>query len=228
MFLIIASQGVCFSQSRLVIDGRVIDDQTSETLSGATVLAKKTSYGVLTNKYGYFSLEVREVFIDSITIEVSYLGYETIHYWISDFKDQTITFRIKPQSARLEEVILQANETEGLLNTSVGNINIRPSLVANLPVLLGEKDVFKIINLLSGMHSNNEGNIGFNVRGGTFNQNLIQLDEAALFNPYHMIGLFSTINSDAVKELTIFQGRDSSSIWGKRLFNCRYPNERRK
>lgn len=206
IFLILVCQGVCFSQNRLVIDGRVLDDQTLETLSGATVLAEKTPYGVLTNQYGYFSLEIRDISVDSLAIEVSYLGYETIRYWISDFKDQTVTFRIKPQSAILEEVILQANETEGLLNTTVGSINIRPSLVANLPVLLGEKDVFKTIHLLSGIHSNNEGNIGFNVRGGSFDQNLIQLDEATLFNPYHLIGLFSTINSDAVKELTLYKG----------------------
>src|SRR5689334_10712238 len=90
------------------------------------------------------------------------------------------------------------------------------SEVKNVPVLFGEKDILKTIQLLPGIKSAGEGSSGFYVRGGASDQNLILLDEATVYNASHLLGFFSTFNSDAIKDVTIFKG-DMPAEYGGRL-----------
>src|SRR6202000_3208157 len=85
----------------------------------------------------------------------------------------------------------------------------------NIPVLFGEKDVLKTIQLLPGVQSAGDGNSGFYVRGGGTDQNLILLDEATVYNPSHLLGFFSTFNSDAIKDVTLYKGAMPSEYGGR-------------
>jgi hypothetical protein len=87
--------------------------------------------------------------------------------------------------------------------------------VNSVPVLLGEKDILKTITLLPGIKSAGEGNTGFYVRGGASDQNLILLDEATVYNASHFFGFFSTFNSDAIKDVSIYKGGMPAEYGGR-------------
>ena len=105
---------------------------------------------------------------------------------------------------------------------------MKPKDIETIPVLFGEKDVLKTVTLLPGVQSAGEGSSGFNVRGGASDQNLILLDEAPVYNASHLLGFFSVFNSDALKDINLNEGRNSSRIWGQTFFCNGHKNERGK
>jgi hypothetical protein len=97
----------------------------------------------------------------------------------------------------------------------MGTETINMSSISKVPVIFGEKDLLKTIQLLPGVKSAGEGNSGFFVRGGGADQNLILLDEAPVYNATHLLGFFSTFNSDAIKDATIIKGNSPSQYGGR-------------
>ena len=97
--------------------------------------------------------------------------------------------------------------------------------IKNIPVLLGERDILKTIQLLPGIKSAGDGNTGFYVRGGAGDQNLILLDEAPVYNASHLLGFFSTFNSDAIKDMTVYKGGMPAQYGGRLVICIGYKNE---
>ncbi|MGL4629659.1 MAG: TonB-dependent receptor plug domain-containing protein, partial [Leadbetterella sp.] len=116
----------------------------------------------------------------------------------------------------LEEVVVKATrEDDNITKTIMGSEKLDVKEIAKLPVLFGEKDVLKTLQLLPGIKSAGEGNSGFFVRGGGADQNLILLDEAPVYNASHLLGFFSTFNSDAIKDANIIKGNSPAEYGGR-------------
>jgi hypothetical protein len=112
-------------------------------------------------------------------------------------------------------VISGVKKDKNLTSAQMGTETLSIKNIEKLPVLFGEKDVLKTIQLLPGIKSNGEGNSGFSVRGGATDQNLILLDEAAVYNASHLLGFFSTFNSDALKDASIIKGNSPAQYGGR-------------
>jgi hypothetical protein len=143
------------------------------------------------------------------------VGYETIE---KPFAHQSLAINISLHpTSQLNEVVISANKpnNDNVASAQMGEDKLNMAQVNNVPVLLGEKDILKTITLLPGIKSAGEGNTGFYVRGGASDQNLILLDEATVYNASHFFGFFSTFNSDAIKDVSIYKGGMPAEYGGR-------------
>lgn len=213
--LIIAEPGfsVPLIAKPATISGFVRSGRTGETLTGATVYPKDNpTRGITTNSYGYFSLTLPD---GSYEIVVQYLGYKPRTINVDLKENVTINIDLEEESIALKEVTITGERSSNnvVSGESASKINIRE--IQTIPVILGEKDILKTIQLLPGVSPAGEGNAGFYVRGGSIDQNLILLDEAPVYNPSHLLGFFSTFNSDAIKDITLYKGGFPAEYGGR-------------
>jgi hypothetical protein len=203
-----------FAQKKHTINGTIKDAATGETLIGASVKIKGLpSIGTATNSYGFYSLSVPD---GEYTLQFTFIGYETQTQQVSLHRDQILNI---PLSAKndLKEVVVSGNRpnNDQIASPQMGMEKLNMSQVNQVPVVLGEKDILKTITLMPGVKSGGEGNTGFYVRGGASDQNLILLDEATVYNASHLFGFFSTFNSDAIKDVSIFKGGMPAEYGGR-------------
>jgi hypothetical protein len=203
LFLLIAPFQFTFAQIKRTIIGNVTDFKTGETLIGASVKITIGSTAIaMTNSYGFYALSATEGPHD---ITISFIGYKTITQNITLSKNTRLNFALEAGN-QLEEVVISGIKSNDNVNSpQMGLQKINISEINNLPVLLGERDVMKALQLLPGIKLAGEGNSGFYIRGGATDQNLILLDEAPVYNASHLLGFFSTFNSDAIKDVTVYK-----------------------
>ncbi|PHN03930.1 TonB-dependent receptor [Flavilitoribacter nigricans] len=201
------------AQEKYTVSGSVRDAESGETLIGATVAVPAADIGTITNEYGFYSFTLEGG--DSLQITYSYVGFQTQVRKI--LLDRDITLDVELGSGvQLDEVVVKANSFEEQLNSTEMSVEVITTKEARLiPVLLGESDILKTIQLKPGIPSGSEGTTGLFVRGGGSDQNLIVLDEAVVYNANHLFGFFSTFNTDAVKDLKIYKGGFPAQYGGR-------------
>lgn len=201
-----------FAQKKYTISGTVRDQRSGETLIGATILLKgNDNYSVLSNGYGFYSITVPQ---NDYVLLVSFTGYQNDTFRISLTKDWVKDIFLTPRTTQLDEVVISSRRND-VTHTLPGMQRISMNEIKDVPVLFGEKDILKTIQLLPGIKSAGEGSSGFFVRGGGADQNLILLDEATVYNASHLLGFFSTFNSDAIKDVTIYKGEMPAQFGGR-------------
>lgn len=200
------------AQSQTTISGTVRDSKTGEALlSAAVFVPDDPALGTVTNEFGFYSL--------TLPAGISHLAVSYVSY-------KPGSIRIAPNATRydvslepaqeLKGVVVKANSAKSrLANPQMGMEQLRSADIKDLPVLFGEKDVLKTLSLLPGVKSAGEGNSGFHVRGGAADQNLILLDGAQVYNASHLLGFFSTFNSDAIKDVTLYKGAMPANFGGR-------------
>jgi hypothetical protein len=201
-----------YAQKKFTISGTVKDKTTGELLLGATIKFNELRGGTITNSYGFFSITIPE---GVYGLTASFIGYASTERTINLSANQELFLELTAVSALQEVVILNKKKNENVTKALMGVEKMDIKMINQLPVLLGEKDILKSIQLLPGIKSAGEGNSGFYVRGGAADQNLILLDEAPVYNASHLLGFFSTFNSDAVKDLTLYKGGMPSQYGGR-------------
>jgi TonB dependent receptor/CarboxypepD_reg-like domain/TonB-dependent Receptor Plug Domain len=211
--LLLLILAVANAQQKFTVSGKVQDKNTGEELFGAIIVVKELpATGVSANEYGFYSLSLPQ---GTYTLTCSYLGYKAVSQTVVLDKDQSISWALENNNTIKEVVITDTKADENLSKTSMGTIKLDVQEIAKIPVLFGEKDVLKTIQLLPGVKSAGEGNSGFFVRGGATDQNLILLDEAPVYNASHLLGFFSTFNSDAIKDVSLIKGNAPAQYGGR-------------
>jgi len=205
---------IAFAQKTYTISGTITDKATGETLIGAAVsVDEKPAVGAATNEYGFYSLSLPE---GNYTVHISYTGYAQYTEKVILSKNYTLSKPLSSSENQLKEVTVSSKaKNENVTSAQMGMDKLDVKEINALPVLFGEKDVIKIVQLLPGVKSAGDGNTGFYVRGGAADQNLILLDEAVVYNPSHLLGFFSVFNSDAIKNLTLFKGNEPAQYGGR-------------
>ena len=195
----------CFyGQEKLTISGIVYDQASNETLIGVSVYFPDFKSGTSTNEYGFYSITIPK---GNYKISINYLGYKTINENISLSKKTSKDFYLFEDTENLDEIVIETNIEKLNIKTPQMSVNkLSVKTIKQIPVVLGEADIIKSIILLPGVTSAGEGASGFNVRGGSADQNLILLDEAIVFNSSHVFGLFSVFNPDVIKDVQLYKG----------------------
>ncbi len=205
------STGV-FAQD-FTLSGYLRDASTGEELLYATVSVAGTSQGVTTNLYGFYSLTLPR---GNYQINYSYVGYMPESIEIELNQDKTLDIELQTASAQLEEIVVIAkNDNDNITNTEVSVLSLDVKDIKKIPVIFGEQDVLKTMQLLPGVSASSEGSSGFFVRGGDGDQNLILLDEAPVYNASHLLGFFSVFNSDAIKDVKLYKGGIPAQYGGR-------------
>ena len=205
----------CQQKQKFVISGTVRDAKTGETLTGATIgFISPAGPGIVTNSYGYYSITMPE---SDYKVVISYSGYLTDTINVQLHANTVLNRTLSAASRQLEEVVVSGkrNSNQNILRAPVGVQRLNMEDIKNIPVLFGEKDVLKTIQLLPGIKSAGDGRSGFYVRGGGADQNLILLDEATVYNASHLLGFFSIFNSDAIKDIAVYKGGMPASYGGR-------------
>jgi hypothetical protein len=201
------------AQQSYSLNGEVRDAETGEVLIGASVAVYGSFLGTVSNQYGFYSLTLKK---ESYRIVVSYVGYQRFEQQIDLLKNQKINFNLHPKTKEIKEIIVTSEKTdENIRSVQMSNDRLIIKQLESVPVLLGEKDVLKTIQLLPGISTTSEGSSGFSVRGGSFDQNLILLDEAPVYSAAHLLGFFSVFNSEALKDISIYKGGIPAEFGGR-------------
>ncbi len=199
--------------AEVVISGFVRDASSGESLSSANLVFRGArNYNIATNAYGYYSISVPD---GNYQIEVSHVGYRTQETTFTVLRDTIASFALQ-SLGQLDEVLIRTDRTEDQLRSPLmGLSRVAISELKQVPVLFGEADLLKTIQLLPGVMSGGEGSSQFFVRGGMGDQNLILLDGATVFNASHLFGFFSTFNSDAIKDVDLHKGGMPAQYGGR-------------
>ncbi|MEW4925557.1 TonB-dependent receptor [Algibacter sp. 2305UL17-15] len=202
------------AQNKFTISGTVTDVSNGETVFGASVFLEGTTIGTITNEYGFYSITAPE---GNYKLVISYVGYATIRKKIDLSENQQINFEISEASTQLDEVLVVAEESErvNIRSPQMSVSKLKLETIKTMPVVLGETDIIKSIQLLPGVTSGAEGSAGFNVRGGAADQNLVLLDEAIIYNTSHLFGFFSVFNADAIKDVKLYKGGIPARFGGR-------------
>lgn len=211
-FIFIFISGV-FSQSRYTISGYIRDSLSRETLIGATLLVKEVKKGVSSNQYGFFSISLPE---GEYTITVSSLGYSPSEKKLILNKDLDQDISLLSRTSLSQEIIVSAKKRDAnVTNAQMGQIELGINRMKSVPVIFGELDPLKTLQLFPGVSNAGEGNSGIYVRGGGPDQNLILLDDAVVYNTGHLFGFFSIFNGDAIKNTTLIKGGMPAQYGGR-------------
>jgi hypothetical protein len=202
------------AQVRHTVNGTIRDQRTGETMIGASIVfLGHPNTAVLSNAYGFYSINSGA---GRYSMVVSFAGYvsDTVSLYLD--RDTVIPINLLPGVPQLQEVVVTANKNNNNVSRPLMGVQkLSISEIKDVPVLFGEKDILKTIQLLPGVQSGGDGSSGFYVRGGNVDQNLILLDEATVYNPSHLLGFFSTFNSDAIKDVTLYKGAIPAEFGGR-------------
>ena len=209
------NKSVMATRRKFTLSGTIKDKETGETLPYASLQVQGTSIGVSTNVDGWFTLF--NVPSDTSLIEIQYLGYQANYFRLRPGeKTENIVIKLQATGHQLAEVTITAAQEEQMMRASSGisKIAISPAQIADLPSL-GEKDIFRSLQLLPGVSGSNESSSGLYVRGGTPDQNLVLFDGFTVYHVDHLFGFFSAFNANAIKDVQLYKGGFEAKYGGR-------------
>jgi hypothetical protein len=216
LFLFTAFTGkpIDFNAESFLIEGKLIDKETGESLIGATIYVEEFKTGTATDINGNFILKLPN---GTYNLKISYIGYKTLLEVIQVSGSFKKVIYLEKDTKRLEDVVITAEKRgDNITRTEMSVQKMKIQEIRRIPAFMGEVDIIKAIQLLPGVQSTSEGTSGFSVRGGNMDQNLILLDDAHIYNASHFMGFFSVFNNDAIKEIELYKG-DIPVAYGGRL-----------
>ena len=194
---------------RFAISGHITDAETGETLIGAGILSGQT--GAVTNEFGFYSLPLPA---GRHQLRVAYIGYEQVALELDLQRDTVLNFSLR-NTSELDAARIVGRKDAGLQSTYLGSVEVPLAHIRNTPVLFGEADLVKTLQLLPGVQGGQEGLSGLYVRGGGPEENLVMIDGVSVYNMDHMLGLFSIFQPEAVKDVTLYKGSFPARFGGR-------------
>lgn len=213
VLVLFVSSTRAWSQEKYTINGTVKDASNGEALIGVTVYIREISNGTTTNEYGFYSITLPG---GLYTVDYSYVGFQSVSTKVTLDKNVQQPIELNPEASQLQEVVVKAEiEQANVENLEMSTNKLEIKTILRTPMLFGESDLLRSLQLLPGVSTVGEGASGFNVRGGNVGQNLILLDEAPVYNSSHLFGFFSVFNPDAVKDTKLYKGAVPSRFGGR-------------
>jgi hypothetical protein len=199
--------------SKATIQGKILDGQNGNPLPGASVFIDQLKLGITADKYGNFHFQAP---VGEYIIRLTFMGYDENTQKIKLVSNGTLDLYLYERSIHLAEVIVTSERPESnIAGTQMSYVKFDARTIKELPVSLGVTDVIKSIALMPGVQTIGEFGTGFNVRGGSADQNLILLEDVPLFNSSHLFGLTSVVNSDGISSVTLLKAGISAK-YGER------------
>ncbi|WP_299529622.1 TonB-dependent receptor [Ulvibacterium sp.] len=199
-------------RTRFTLSGYVTNTNTGEPIADLAIVVRERNIGSVTDNRGFYEIELPS---GLNIVETSSLGVESSRRNVIIYDNGRLDFNLEENFEQLDEVVVAADATRNIEDTSTGNTRIGSEASKNVPLVLGERDVLKIATTLPGVSTAGEGSAGFNVRGGKTDQNLILLDNAVIYNPTHFFGFFQAFNPFAINDLNIYKGSIPAEFGGR-------------
>ncbi|MGM9837184.1 MAG: TonB-dependent receptor domain-containing protein [Paludibacteraceae bacterium] len=201
------------SAQRATVCGYVSDAESGERLIGATVYDTISRLGTVTNNAGFYSLTLPT---GTHVLRAGYVGFQGIGDKSIELQTDTLCHFLLRLSTQIEEVTVVGHQSlSGPESVQMSAIEVPIQQIKSIPMIAGEVDVLKALQLLPGVQSGSEGSAGLYVRGGGPDENLILLDGVPLYNVNHLMGFFSVFNADAIKNVTLYKGNFPAQYGGR-------------
>ena len=197
---------------KVVLSGTVTNPVTGDPLVGVVVYVGKLKIGAVTNSVGFYSIELPR---GQYQIEYRMVGLRQTIRNIIIYSDGALNVELGENTNELNEVIVSANRENIVRNVRMGVEKINIKMLKQIPMGMGEVDLFKSSLLLPGVQSVGEASGGYNIRGGSADQNLILLNYAPIINPSHFFGFFSSFNSDMIEDVTLYKSGIPAKFGGR-------------
>ncbi|MCC6817496.1 MAG: TonB-dependent receptor, partial [Bacteroidia bacterium] len=211
--ILILIGNVVKSETKYTLSGYVKDSLNGEVVNGCNISVEGEKNNAVSNAYGFYSLTLAP---GTYKISFSYSGYNTQVLTVELSQNKTLNIDLTKQQTDFGAVKLTVKRRENqVAKTDMSTNNLNISQIKKIPAFLGEVDIVRSVQLLPGVSTVGEGATGFNVRGGSIDQNLILLDEAPVFNSSHLFGFFSVFNPDAVKDVKLIKGGIPAQYGGR-------------
>ena len=199
--------------SKAIIKGKISDGSSGNPLPGASIHIDQIKLGATADKNGNYTLQVP---VGEYTIRLSFIGYDDNRQKIKLVSDGTLNMNLFEKSIHLGEVVVSSQRPESnFTGTLMSIVKLDVRAIKELPVSIGGRDIIKSITLMPGIQTIGEFGTGFNVRGGSADQNLILLQDVPIFNLSHVFGLISAVNSDGISNVTLLKAGISAK-YGER------------
>lgn len=200
------------TKATATVAGYVRNNKSGESLVGVTVMIEKPLIGAVTDGNGYYSITLPK---GPHVLKINSLGMKGVEKSIILHADGRLNIDMEEDVLPLKEVIIESSRDETVLGLQMGLEKFDFKTMKQLPVALGEVDVIKTVLTLPGVQTVGEGTVGFNVRGGATDQNLILFNEATIFNPSHLFGFFSAFNPDIIKDVELYKSGVPAEYGGR-------------
>ncbi len=205
--------GITAVGQEYTISGEITDEVYSEPLIGATIRVDSSGNGTVANEQGFYYLKLPK---GKHILTISYIGYTSVNKEINISKNSVVNFRLSTHSVLGEEIIVTSkNIKKNIEGVETGTTELNMKEIKKLPALLGEADFLRIVKLTPGVQSGSDADMGFYVRGGGADQNLILLDNVPIYNPSHVLGIFSVFNSDAIRSTKLIKSGMPANYGGR-------------
>lgn len=201
------------SRISATVRGIVVDASSDEALIGARVSLPELKTGDVTNERGEF--EIPRIPRGTYTLRVTTGGYNEKEVTITVYNDTTLRVALLTRTVIGKEVTIESTRERQMEERSVSRVTVTQETLDRIPAVGGEKDLFRVLQLMPGIKSLSEISSGLYIRGGSPDQNLIRLDGAVIYNPSHMFGFFSTFNTDAISGIELYKGGYPAEFGGR-------------
>jgi hypothetical protein len=194
------------------LSGYIKDRKTKKPISNISISVQKKKINTVTDGEGYYTLQLPS---GVNYIEIESVNYEKIIRKVIVYDNGKLDVSINESINELDEVLIKGNGNKNIRTAITGVSTIDVEGIKNVPLVLGERDIFRVAATLPGIKTTGEGSAGFNVRGGKDDQNLILLDNAVLYNTSHFLGFFSAVNPYTTNKVDIYKGSIPAQFGGR-------------
>jgi len=194
------------------INGRITDEETGEPIIGATIYIEETKTGAATDLKGYFNLLLPP---GEYAANFSSMGYKPSKYKLNVYSDASINVEMENTTFYLQEAVIKGDRQMDVRYKDPGMEKLTAKQIKSIPVLMGERDIIKVSEMLPGIVSVGEGSSGLNVRGGSSDQNAFYINNIPIYNTSHLFGFFPAFNSDIIKDFSIYKGHIPAEYGGR-------------
>jgi hypothetical protein len=194
------------------ITGYVRNAVTGEPVIGAAVFINSPSIGITTDALGLFALTIPR---GKQVVRIKSTGMRETQRQVVLYSDGKLDIEMRESVIALKEVSVKAGMDKNVVGTQMGTVKLTIKNLKQVPTVFGETDLLRTILTLPGIKSVGENSTGLNVRGGSVDQNLIQYDDAVIYNPSHLFGFFSAFNPDVLKDVEIYKSTIPSKFGGR-------------
>lgn len=199
-------------QKRFRLTGYITLQQTGDPIPDLAIVVRDRNVGAVTDDRGYYEINLPA---GSNVLEFKSLGTETLIQNVIIYNDGNLNIQLSENLQQLGEVLLDATKNQNVEDAIAGAEEINVEESKNIPLVLGERDIFKVATTLPGISTQGEASQGFNVRGGKADQNLVLLDKGIIYNPSHFFGIFSAINPFTTESVDVYKGHIPAKFGGR-------------
>ena len=197
---------------RVRVTGIMTEFKTGEPIIGATIYLENTTLGATTDAFGFYSLQLPA---GRQRLMIRGVGLKDTQRQVMLFGDGKLDIELEEEVYSLREVVVTAERIAGIQSTTLGIERLKVKDIKNIPTVFGETDVIRVVMMLPGVKAVGEASSGFNVRGGSTDQNLILFNNGTIYNPTHLFGFFSVFNPDLIKDMELYKSSIPAKYGGR-------------